>query len=643
MAGLPVATSFEPALALDGGSNGLGVIEQLLARLPGEPGTAVAIAYLEIGADQGEAIVELSWRPRCRAGPVPSGRTSPACPGSRWWPATDASRGGLGAVRHHQDVPDAYRLPTFPIRLIALDIDGTLVGDDLVDGTTHAHGDPGGHGPRRVSISLVTGRMVSSAMRFARELGLTAPVVGYQGGLIREMTAARIGSRLGKLLVHLPLAADVARDVVRVDGRERSRSARQPPRTVHPATGRPECRRLLGVHGRPRRIPRGPAPTSTTRSPRSWRSAGRPCRWTSRRRPGSVLGSGGCHDQSSEVPRIRRARRLQGPGGPVPGSAPGRAARGHPGDRRSVERRGDAGRGRSWGGDADRAGGCEGSRPIHRAARRGRRRGHDDRVARARRSARRPRGRRTAGATKRMRARVAGSRDGRAGPGRHAAAIVAADEAGSRAAADALRNGGVVALPTDTVYGIAVALPTPGGIERLFEVKRRPPDKGIMLLLADACPGADDRGHDARGDRPRCRALARRPDGHRAAAGGRAVARGPDRWRPDDRPSRAGPRHAPGARRGRRPAADDVGQPLWISPRRGMRPRSRPRSATTSTSSWTAAWPTAALPRPSWTAPAGWRAILRAGAVPPAPDRGHPRCGRDPARDRPVGPRVTTI
>jgi L-threonylcarbamoyladenylate synthase len=40
-----------------------------------------------------------------------------------------------------------------------------------------------------------------------------------------------------------------------------------------------------------------------------------------------------------------------------------------------------------------------------------------------------------------------------------------------------------VALPTDTVYGICVALGTTGGVERLFIVKRRPPDKGIMLLL----------------------------------------------------------------------------------------------------------------------------------------------------------------
>jgi L-threonylcarbamoyladenylate synthase len=66
------------------------------------------------------------------------------------------------------------------------------------------------------------------------------------------------------------------------------------------------------------------------------------------------------------------------------------------------------------------------------------------------------------------------------------ARIVADDAAGRVAAAEVLRAGGIVALPTDTVYGIAVGLDTPGGIEALFAAKRRPLDKGIMLLLADA-------------------------------------------------------------------------------------------------------------------------------------------------------------
>jgi L-threonylcarbamoyladenylate synthase len=61
--------------------------------------------------------------------------------------------------------------------------------------------------------------------------------------------------------------------------------------------------------------------------------------------------------------------------------------------------------------------------------------------------------------------------------------VVPDDEAGRAEAIRILGGGGVVALPTDTVYGIAVALGTPGGVDRLFRIKRRPPDKGIMLLL----------------------------------------------------------------------------------------------------------------------------------------------------------------
>lgn len=70
------------------------------------------------------------------------------------------------------------------------------------------------------------------------------------------------------------------------------------------------------------------------------------------------------------------------------------------------------------------------------------------------------------------------------------ARIVPDGPEGRTVAVEMLRAGGVVALPTDTVYGICVALETPGGVERLFEVKRRPPDKGIVLLLEDAAQAA---------------------------------------------------------------------------------------------------------------------------------------------------------
>jgi release factor glutamine methyltransferase len=58
IAGLPVASSFEPVLALDGGPDGLAVIGRLLELLPAAL-TDDGVALFEIGADQGDAIVAL--------------------------------------------------------------------------------------------------------------------------------------------------------------------------------------------------------------------------------------------------------------------------------------------------------------------------------------------------------------------------------------------------------------------------------------------------------------------------------------------------------------------------------------------------------------------------------------------------------
>jgi release factor glutamine methyltransferase len=58
MANLPTPTTFEPARALDGGPEGLSVIERLLDALPTAL-EAEGAAFIEIGADQGEAIVAL--------------------------------------------------------------------------------------------------------------------------------------------------------------------------------------------------------------------------------------------------------------------------------------------------------------------------------------------------------------------------------------------------------------------------------------------------------------------------------------------------------------------------------------------------------------------------------------------------------
>jgi tRNA threonylcarbamoyl adenosine modification protein (Sua5/YciO/YrdC/YwlC family) len=50
----------------------------------------------------------------------------------------------------------------------------------------------------------------------------------------------------------------------------------------------------------------------------------------------------------------------------------------------------------------------------------------------------------------------------------------------------ALRRGEVVVVPTDTVYGVAVAASVPGATARLFAVKDRPTDVALPVLVADA-------------------------------------------------------------------------------------------------------------------------------------------------------------
>lgn len=53
-------------------------------------------------------------------------------------------------------------------------------------------------------------------------------------------------------------------------------------------------------------------------------------------------------------------------------------------------------------------------------------------------------------------------------------------------AIERLRAGEIVAVPTDTVYGIAADMALPDAIERLFAAKQRPPEKAVAVLLADA-------------------------------------------------------------------------------------------------------------------------------------------------------------
>jgi len=75
--------------------------------------------------------------------------------------------------------------------------------------------------------------------------------------------------------------------------------------------------------------------------------------------------------------------------------------------------------------------------------------------------------------------------------------IVQADAAGLEAAANALKAGGVVVIPTDTVYGLAAHPDFPAAVDRLYTIKARDAKKPIALLANDAEGAAKFVGADA--------------------------------------------------------------------------------------------------------------------------------------------------
>ena len=83
------------------------------------------------------------------------------------------------------DDPTVYRLPPNGYRLVALDLDGTVMGHDLVipEAVREAIGAAQAAG---VVVTLATGRMFGATIPFARQLGIDAPLICYQGALIRD-------------------------------------------------------------------------------------------------------------------------------------------------------------------------------------------------------------------------------------------------------------------------------------------------------------------------------------------------------------------------------------------------------------------------------------------------------------------------
>lgn len=52
-------------------------------------------------------------------------------------------------------------------------------------------------------------------------------------------------------------------------------------------------------------------------------------------------------------------------------------------------------------------------------------------------------------------------------------------------AAPILKNGGLVILPTDTLYGIVTSALIPKAVERVFQLRKRNRDKAVIILISD--------------------------------------------------------------------------------------------------------------------------------------------------------------
>lgn len=87
-------------------------------------------------------------------------------------------------------------------RLLALDLDGTILDamltlpDAVIDAVAEAQ-------RRGVLVTLATGRTFAATAPFARRLGITGPVICYQGGLVLDVASATVRARF-------PMRGDLA-------------------------------------------------------------------------------------------------------------------------------------------------------------------------------------------------------------------------------------------------------------------------------------------------------------------------------------------------------------------------------------------------------------------------------------------------
>src|SRR5688572_5301350 len=50
---------------------------------------------------------------------------------------------------------------------------------------------------------------------------------------------------------------------------------------------------------------------------------------------------------------------------------------------------------------------------------------------------------------------------------------------------DVLKTGGLILYPTDTIWGIGCDATNPHAVEKIFQLKKRPDNKAMIVLVAD--------------------------------------------------------------------------------------------------------------------------------------------------------------
>ncbi|HEV2013742.1 MAG TPA: Cof-type HAD-IIB family hydrolase [Candidatus Dormibacteraeota bacterium] len=80
------------------------------------------------------------------------------------------------------------------IRLLAIDLDGTLVNHELEMNPRDVAAVKAA-AAAGVAVVLATGRMFKSSLRYAEPLGLTGPIINYQGAVVREIGSGEVWYR----------------------------------------------------------------------------------------------------------------------------------------------------------------------------------------------------------------------------------------------------------------------------------------------------------------------------------------------------------------------------------------------------------------------------------------------------------------